>query len=98
MIMRMILVNVPEDRTAEAERIWKNECAPLMIQQPGCISEQLLRGRENSGEFISVSTWEDQFSIDRYRVSDAHETLQQHTRALMSDAKVEVSTYDLVQW
>jgi heme-degrading monooxygenase HmoA len=98
MIMRMILVNVPEDRTAEAERMWKTECAPLMIQQPGCISEQLLRGRKNSGEFISVSTWEDQFSIDRYCASDAHKTLQQHTRALMSDAKVEVSTYDLVQW
>ena len=98
MIMRMILVNVPADRTAEAERMWKNECAPLMIQHPGCISEQLLRGRENSGEFISVSTWEDQFSIDRYRASDAHKTLQQHTRALMSDAKVEVKTYDLVQW
>ncbi len=46
MIMRMIWVNVPADRTAEAERMWKNECAPLMIQQPGCISEQLLRGRE----------------------------------------------------
>jgi hypothetical protein len=42
----------------------------VMIQQPGCISEQLLRGRENSGEFISLSTWEDQASIDRYRASD----------------------------
>jgi heme-degrading monooxygenase HmoA len=98
MIMRMILVNVPADRTAEAERMWKNECAPLMIQQAGCISEQLLRGRENSGEFISLSTWEDQASIDRYRACDAHKSIQQHTRALMNVAKVEVKTYDLVKW
>jgi|RhiMetdeSRZDD1v2_1073273.scaffolds.fasta_scaffold365880_2 heme-degrading monooxygenase HmoA len=98
MIMRMILVNVPADKTAEAERMWKNECAPQMIQQPGCISEQLLRGRENGGEFISLSTWEDQDSIDRYRVSDAHKSIQQNTRALMNVAKVEVKTYDLVKW
>ena len=98
MIMRMILVNVPADKTAEAERMWKNECAPLMIQQSGCISEQLLRGRENSSEFISLSTWEDQASIDRYRASDAHQSIQRHTRAVMNVAKVEVKTYDLVKW
>jgi heme-degrading monooxygenase HmoA len=98
MIMRMILVNVPADKTAEAERMWKNECAPLMTQQAGCISEQLLRGRENSGEFISLSTWEDQASIDRYRASDAHKSIQRDTRALMNVAKVEVKTYNLVKW
>jgi heme-degrading monooxygenase HmoA len=69
-----------------------------MIQQPGCISEQLLRGRENSGEFISLSTWEDQSSIDRYRDSEAHKKIQHHTRALMNVAKVDVKTYDLVKW
>ena len=98
MIMRMILVDVPADKTAEAERMWKNECAPLMIQQSGCISEQLLRGRENSGEFISLSTWEDQASIDRHRASDAHKSIQRDTRVLMNVAKVEVKTYDLVKW
>lgn len=97
MIMRMILVNVPAGRTTEAERVWKNECAPLMIQQSGCISEQLLRGRENSGEFISMSTWEDQDSIDRYRESEEHKKIQQRTRDLMNVAKVEVKTYDVVQ-
>ena len=57
MITRIILVSVPKERAAEAERMWKQECAPLMIKQPGCLSEQFLRGRENPGEFISVSTW-----------------------------------------
>lgn len=98
MIMRMILVSVPVEKAAEAERLWKNECAPLMIKQTGCISEQLLRGRENSGEFVSLSTWEDQASIDRYRASDAHKTIQQRTRSLMDSTKVDVRTYDIVQW
>jgi len=98
MIMRMILVNVPEEKAGEAERLWKNECAPLMIKHAGCISEQLLRGRENSGEFVSLSTWEDQASIDRYRAGDAHKTIQQRTRCLMDGTKVETKTYDIVQW
>ena len=36
MITRMIIVTVPRDKASEAERIWKTECAPVMIQQPGC--------------------------------------------------------------
>jgi heme-degrading monooxygenase HmoA len=96
MITRMILVSVPVDKSAEAERLWKQECAPLMIKQPGCLSEQFLHGRENPGEFISLSTWENQAAIDRYRTSEAHKAIQQHTRALMNVAKVEVKTYDVV--
>ena len=98
MIMRMILVSVPVEKAAEAERLWKNECAPLMIKQTGCISEQLLRGRENSGEFVSLSTWENQASVDRYRASDEHTTIQQRTRCLMDGTKIDVKTYDIVQW
>jgi heme-degrading monooxygenase HmoA len=67
-----------------------------MIKQPGCKTEQFLRGRENPGEFISLSTWESQEAIDRYRSSDAHKQIQQHARALMGVAKVEVKTYDVV--
>jgi heme-degrading monooxygenase HmoA len=92
----MILVNVPRDKAAEAERMWKQECAPLMIKQEGCVSEEFLRGRENPSEFISISTWENQAAIDKYRASDAHKQIQQHTRGLMNVAKVEVKTYEVV--
>jgi heme-degrading monooxygenase HmoA len=96
MITRMILVNVPKERAAEAERMWKQECAPLMIKQPGCLSEQFLRGREDPGEFISISTWENQDAIDKYRASEAHQSIQKHTRALMNVAKVAVKTYEVI--
>jgi heme-degrading monooxygenase HmoA len=96
MITRMIIVTVPKDKAAEAERLWKEECAPLMIKQPGCLSEEFLRGRENPGEFISLSTWENQQAIDKYRTSSAHKEIQQHTRALMGVSKVEVKTYEVV--
>ena len=96
MITRMILVNVPAEKAAEAERLWKEDCGPLLIKQPGCKSEQFLRGRENPGEFISLSTWENREAIDRYRDSDAHHAIQQHSRALMNVAKVTVKTYDVL--
>ena len=95
MITRMILVKVPPDKIAEAERLWKEDCGALLIEQPGCKSEHFLRNRESPGEFVSLSTWDNQEAIDRYRASDAHRTIQQHTRALMNVAKVEVKTYEV---
>jgi len=95
MITRMILVKVPPDKIAEAERLWKEVCGALLIEQPGCKSEHFLRSRENPGEFVSLSSWDNQEAIDRYRASDAHRTIQQHTRALMNVAKVEVKTYEV---
>ena len=96
MITRMILVTVPKDKVAEAERMWKQECAPLMIKSAGCKSEEFLRNKDNPGEMISVSTWENQAAIDKYRDSDAHKKIQQHTRSLMGVAKVDVKSYEVV--
>ena len=95
MITRMIIVTVPRDKAAEAERIWKTECAPVMIQQPGCLSEQFLRSRENPGEMISLQTWQDQKSIDQYRAGPGHQEILKHTRGLMGVSKVEVKNYEV---
>jgi quinol monooxygenase YgiN len=91
----MILVSVPKDKCAEAERLWKEDCAPLMIKQAGCVSEEFLKSKDNPGEFISLSKWENQAAIERYRGSDAHKAIQQHTRGLMNVAKVQVKEYDI---
>jgi heme-degrading monooxygenase HmoA len=96
MITRMIYVRVPADKAAEAERLWKQDCAPLMIKHQGCLTEQFLRACDHQGEFISVSTWEDQSAIERYRESAEHHEIQKHTRALMGVSKVEVKTYEVV--
>jgi heme-degrading monooxygenase HmoA len=56
-IIRLIHIKVDPSETETAERIWKTECATLMIAQRGCISEKLLRARDR-GEFISYSEWE----------------------------------------
>lgn len=96
MIRRMIIVTVPAEKTAEAERLWKQECAPLMIRQPGCVSEEFLRNRDNKGELISLQEWESQEAIEKYRSSPAHQEILKHTRGLMGVSKVEVKNYEVV--
>jgi quinol monooxygenase YgiN len=95
MITRMIVVTVPVEKAAEAEKIWKKECAPIMIQQPGCLSEQFLRSRDTPGEMISLQTWEDQASIDKYRAGPGHQEILKHTRGLMGVSKVNVRNYEV---
>jgi heme-degrading monooxygenase HmoA len=94
-VIRLIHIKIDPSATAEAERVWKTECAPLMIQQKGCLSEKLLRGHE-PGEFISYSEWESEADIERYRSSDAHKEIVRHARGLKG-AEAVVKLYDLVK-
>ena len=95
-IVRLIFVTVKAADAAAAERLWKDECAPLMIRQKGCLSEELLKSLENPGEFISYSVWENQESIDRYRASDAHEEIKRHGARLKTEEPPVVKEYELV--
>ena len=90
----MTQIKIDPSETQAAERIWKTECATLMISQKGRISEKLLRARDR-GEFISYSEWETEADIDRYKNSDAHKQIVSHTRAVKGASTV-VKLYDLV--
>ncbi len=94
-IARLIYVTVPPDAGQEAERIWKQDCAPLMIQQPGCLSEELLKCVDTTGEYISYSEWENRDAIDRYLASPAHEQIRQHTRGLQGGSRPIVKRYEV---
>jgi quinol monooxygenase YgiN len=66
-IIRLIYVTVQPNQIKDAVSLWKNHCAPLMIKQPGCLSEKLLECVDAPGEFISYSEWDNQANIDKYR-------------------------------
>lgn len=93
-IVRLIHIKIDPTEMERALRVWKTECAPLMIQQKGCISEKLLRCRE-AHELISYSEWDSEADIELYRGSDAHQEIVRHARALKG-SKAEVKLYDLV--
>lgn len=94
-IIRLIHITIDSSEIQNALQIWKKECAPLMIQQKGCISEKLLRCRE-AHELISYSEWATEADIELYRDSDAHKEIVQHARSLKG-SKAEVKLYDLVE-
>jgi heme-degrading monooxygenase HmoA len=94
-IIRLIHIRIDPSETENAVLVWKAECAPLMIQQNGCLSEKLLRCKD-APEFISYSEWESEAAIEAYRNSEAHKEIVRHARALKG-AKAEVKLYDLVQ-
>jgi heme-degrading monooxygenase HmoA len=93
-IIRLIHIKIDPSEVENALQIWKQECAPLMIQQKGCISEKLLRCRE-AHELISYSEWDSEADIENYRKSDAHQQIVRHARSLKG-SKADVKLYDLV--
>ena len=93
-IIRLIHIKLDPSEAERAMQVWKKECAPLIIQQKGCISEKLLRCRDVH-EFISYSEWETEADIELYRNSDAHKEIVRHARALKG-SKADVKLYDLV--
>ena len=94
-IIRMIHTTFPADQSGEAERNWKEKCAPIMIRQPGCLSEELLRCTDNPGEYISYSEWDSEESIRNYLQSEDHQEIKRHNRSIVG-ATVVVKNYELV--
>ncbi|MET0502538.1 MAG: antibiotic biosynthesis monooxygenase family protein [Candidatus Binatia bacterium] len=93
-IIRLIYVTVQPNQVKDAINLWKHHCAPLMIKQPGCLSEKLLECVDTPGEFISYSEWDSQIDIDNYRESQAHAEIQQHARALQG-GRASVKRYEV---
>ena len=94
-IIRLIHISIDPSESENAVRVWKAECAPLMIKQKGCISEKLLRCKD-APEFISYSEWDSEADIAAYNHGEAHKEIVRHTRALKG-AKAKVKLYELVQ-
>ena len=95
-LVRLIFVTVKAQDAAAAERVWKKDCAPLMIKQPGCQSEELLKSVDVPGEYISYAEWDSEASIERYLKSADHQTIKQHAQALRTESAPVVKCYTLV--
>jgi len=94
-LIRLIHIKIDSSEIEAALEVWKQDCAPLMIQQKGCISEKLLRCRD-AHELISYSEWASAADIEAYENSDAHKTIVQHARGLKG-AQAVVKLYEPVE-
>ena len=94
-VIRIIHVTFPPDQAQKAERNWMESCAPIMIRQSGCRSEELLRSKDNPGEYISYSEWDSEDSIKAYLASEAHQEIKLHNSNI-TGARVEVKHYERI--
>ncbi len=94
-LMRFIVVKASPNKASEIERLWKQDCGPLMRKIPGCLREELLRCVEEPGEYISVAEWKDKASVDAYLASPEHQEIKKHTRGVTGMA-ASVKTYQVV--
>jgi heme-degrading monooxygenase HmoA len=94
-VVRIIYASFPPDQVEKARQNWKEKCAPLMIRQPGCVSEELLRCTDNPGEFISYSEWDSLDSIRTYLASADHQEIKRQNENI-TGAQVVVKHYELV--
>ena len=94
-IIRLIYVTVEPDQGEAAEKMWSDQCAALMIEQPGCLSERLFKCTGTPGEYISYSEWDSMENVDNYRTSSAHEEIKNHTQGLKGERPV-VKCYEVV--
>lgn len=94
-IARLIYITVDAGSTDDAIRAWKEQCAPLMISVQGCLREELLRSLDDPAELISYSEWASVEDIERYRSSDAHRQIKEHTSGLRSDVRPVVKLYEV---
>jgi hypothetical protein len=91
-ITRGFHIKIDPSETENAVRIWKTECASLMIQQKGCVSEKLLRCRDAPESPTRNGTRK-----PRSRpIATAMPTRRSCTRGLKG-AKAEVKLHELVQ-
>lgn len=94
-VARLIYVSVEPAQAQEAERLWKQDCAPLMIREDGCLSEELLKAKDAPGEYISYSEWRDEPAIDHYEASEAHHTIEEHTKRLKVTSPTVTKQYEV---
>jgi heme-degrading monooxygenase HmoA len=95
-VVRLIFVSVKPEESENAEKLWKRHCAPLMIQQPGCMSEELLKCRDAPGEYISLSEWDSVEAIEQYLRSPAHDEIKRNARTVEQQRSVTVKSYEIV--
>lgn len=95
-IIRLIHVTYSPDKADKAEAYWKQKIGSLIAQQPGCLSEELLRCVDVPSEFVSLSEWDNEESIRKYLSSTAYHEARTHHR-LMGGGDVTVRQYERVE-
>lgn len=84
MITRIVKLTIKEEYIPEFFDIFK-ESKDKIVDQPGCLSVEMLQDANDPRLCFTYSIWEDPESLDAYRSSELFGTVWPRTKALFDD-------------
>lgn len=84
MIQRLVKMEFKSENTAEFLEIFRHS-HPLIRAFKGCHSLKLIRDISNNSCFFTISNWESEASLNKYRQSDLFKKTWAKTRILFNE-------------
>ena len=72
MFVRLTYFSLTPERVDEIKKVYHEEVAEVIRQQPGIKNVMLLEPVQHSDEFISCSVWENESYVKAFESSDAY--------------------------
>ena len=75
MVVRLTHFKVSAENTDEVKKIYNGEVVPELKKQQGNTNVMLLEPTDGSGEFISLTVWDNKANADAYEGSGKYKEL-----------------------
>jgi heme-degrading monooxygenase HmoA len=94
MFARLTTIEVDPKNAREISRVYHSEVVPVVRDQKGLVDVQLLEPADNSGEFISITTWKSKEDADAYEASGTYRSLVDKLKSFYTSKPV-LKVYNL---
>lgn len=72
MFVRLTYFNLPSTKAEEITKVYYDEVAPVIHEQPGIVDVMLFEPVQSDDEFISCTIWEKEADTRTFEASDAY--------------------------
>ncbi len=96
MIVRIVTLRIPPDKSDAAMQVCKSEILPSLIAVRGLLSTELLRspGANGQDEWLIISRWASRDDLDRYNASGKAQQFLTKLKGILSEAPGPAKTYE----
>jgi heme-degrading monooxygenase HmoA len=75
MFARLTTIDIDPKVGSELSTIYHNEIVPVVREQKGLIDVMLLEPADDSGQYVSITTWKSKEDADAYEASGTYRKL-----------------------
>lgn len=84
MITRIVKLTLKEEHSSDFEAIFKERNADIKNRE-GCIDVKLVKDIKTSGVFFTISQWESEEDLNKYRHSDLFQDIWPKVKIMFAD-------------